>query len=291
MGGVMRGPRRAPRRRLRACGRRSPRRGRGRRTRPRTATAAGRRRDRAARGRRRRGRRCRRRVAPAKSATGSGLKKRVTRPGAEATCSGRSAASRREAAGEPVGQLAEPLVGGGVERVERRQPGGDRERVARERPRLVDVAGRGDPFHRLARAAERRRRQAAADDLAHHGQVGFDPVELLGAAAGDAEAGDHLVEDQQRPGLAGRLAEELEEALGRRDDAHVGRDRLGQERRDLVLGERPRRPPRGRSTARRRCPPPAPRSPRGCRARPASPGPSRRRRAGRRSGRGRRRRT
>ncbi len=53
----------APRRRLRGCGRSSPRRGRGRRTRPRTAPAAGRRRGRAGRGRSGRGPRCRRRVA------------------------------------------------------------------------------------------------------------------------------------------------------------------------------------------------------------------------------------
>ena len=47
-------------------------------------------------------------------------------------------------------------------------------------------------------AAEGRERQAAADDLAEDRQVGRDAVALLRAAARDAEAGDHLVEDEQR---------------------------------------------------------------------------------------------
>ena len=114
------------------------------------------------------------------------------------------------------------------------RPGGDRERVARQRARLVDVAGGGDPLHQLARAAVRGGGQPAADHLAHHGQVGANAVELLGAAAGDAEAGDHLVADEQRVVAVGELAEELEEALGGRDEAHVGRDRLAEDRRRLV---------------------------------------------------------
>ena len=40
--------------------------------------------------------------------------------------------------------------------------------------------------------------QAAADHLAEGGEVGPDAVALLRAAEGHAEAGHHLVEDQQR---------------------------------------------------------------------------------------------
>ncbi len=197
--------------------------------------------------------------APSKSRTGAALKKSVTRPGGGGDLEGAVGGERLEAGGEAVGEGAEALVGGGVEAGQGRQAGRDRQRVARERPGLVDVAGRGDSLHRLARAGVGRRRQAAADHLAEHGQVGFDAVQLLGAAAGDAEAGDHLVEDEQGAGLAGGLAEELEEAVGGWDDAHVGGDRLGQEGGDRDARRGRGRPPRDRSTGRRRWRRPGPR--------------------------------
>ena len=46
------------------------------------------------------------------------------------------------------------------------------------------------------------RGQAAADDLAQNGQVGRDAVALLRPAERQAEAGHHLVEDQQGAMLA-----------------------------------------------------------------------------------------
>ncbi len=87
---------------------------------------------------------------------------------------------------------------------------------------------------------------------------------------------------------ASRVAErrKLKEAVLRENDAHVGRDRLEQQSGDRVLFEGAPRPPRGRSRERPPCRPPAPRSLPGCPGSPASPGPSRRRQAGRRSGRG-----
>ena len=63
-------------------------------------------------------------------------------------------------------------VSGPGEPRQRREPGGHRERVARERAGLVDGAERREPLHQVAAAAERRRGHAAADDLAEHGQVG-----------------------------------------------------------------------------------------------------------------------
>src|SRR3954453_15013213 len=56
---------------------------------------------------------------------------------------------------------------------------------------------------------------------------------LLPAGAGDAEAGDDLVEDEQGAGLGRPLAQQLEEALGRRHEAHVGGGRFAQERSDV----------------------------------------------------------
>ena len=96
---------------------------------------------------------------------------------------------------------------------------------------------------------------------------------------------------EQRAGRVGALAQQLEEALGRRDEAHVRRKRLGEDRGELVLARSPRRARRRRSRARRSCsrrPRRARRARPGC---PAWPGRCRRRRAARRRGRGRRRRT
>ncbi len=49
------------------------------------------------------------------------------------------------------------------------------------------------------------------------------------------EAGDHLVEDEQRPGGVAERAQRLEEAGLRRDAAHVPRHRLDEHRRQLVV--------------------------------------------------------
>ena len=103
-----------------------------------------------------------------------------------------------------------------------------------ERPGLVDVAGRREALHHLGAAAERGERQAAADDLAEHGQVGQHAEPLLRAAARDAEAGDHLVEDEQRAARVAEQPQRLEEARRRRDAAHVPGDRLDEDRREAL---------------------------------------------------------
>src|SRR5581483_4240082 len=57
-------------------------------------------------------------------------------------------------------------------------------------------------------------------------------VPLLRTAARDAEAGDHLVEDEQRARGVAERAQRLEKAVDRRDDAHVPGDRLDDDRRE-----------------------------------------------------------
>ena len=142
--------------------------------------------------------------------------------------------------GEPGGRGPQAVVGERVELTEGGEPGGDGHRVAGEGPRLVDVARGGDPLHQLPPAAVRGGRQATAEHLAHDRQVGAHVVELLGAARGDSEPGDHLVEDEQGARGVGLLAEELEEPGRRRNDAHVRRDRLDQDRGGVGLGKRRR---------------------------------------------------
>ena len=72
------------------------------------------------------------------------------------------------------------------------------------------------------------------------------PNGSLGAAAGHPEPGDHLIEDQHRPGPGGRLPQEFEVALLRRHDSHVGRHGFGKSAATLCFSG-PRPPPRGHS--------------------------------------------
>ena len=87
-------------------------------------------------------------------------------------------------------------------------------RAARERFDLPLAAYNVSGEYAMVKAAAAQgwleERQAAADDLPEDGQVGRDPVELLRAAPGNAEPGDHLVEDEQRAGGVAERAERLE---------------------------------------------------------------------------------
>ncbi len=76
----------------------------------------------------------------------------------------------------------------------------------------VRVAAVGDHAHDRARAADGGHREAAAEALGQGREVGHDAVPLLGAAAAEAEAGDDLVEDEQRAVLARLGAQQLEVA-------------------------------------------------------------------------------
>ena len=85
-----------------------------------------------------------------------------------------------ETRAQPLELVVDSLV---AQPPQHRQAGRGRERVSRQRPRLVHVSGRGEPAHDLGAPAERRERQTAADDLAQDRQVGPDPEALLRAAA------------------------------------------------------------------------------------------------------------
>ena len=103
----------------------------------------------------------------------------------------------------------------------------------------------------VARPAERADRQAAADDLAEAPQVGGDARPLGGATEAEPEAGDDLVEEQQRADAVALGAQAGQEPVGRRDQAHVGGDRLDDDHGRVVVERRARR-----CRAPRRCRPP-----------------------------------
>ena len=69
---------------------------------------------------------------------------------------------------------------------------------------------------------------------------GSTPKTSCAAAVAEAEAGDHLVEDEERAVLPRELAQALQEAGRRRHDAHVPGDRLDDDGGDLVRGARRR---------------------------------------------------
>ena len=77
---------------------------------------------------------------------------------------------------------------------------------------------------------------------------GSDAVTLLRAAAGDAEAGDHLVEDEQGPARVAEHPQRLEETGLGWNDTHVPGDRLDEDRGEALAVLR-RRLPRPASTS------------------------------------------
>ena len=94
---------------------------------------------------------------------------------------------------------------------------------------------RREEVHQLGLAAERRDGPAVRHRLAERRQVGRHAGDGLVAAEPVAEAGDHLVEDEHRAVLRRELAQPLEEAGLREHGADVVRDRLEDDRGDVVL--------------------------------------------------------
>ena len=88
--------------------------------------------------------------------------------------------------------------------------------------------GRADLMarHEVGPAAEGPDGQASTDDFPEAGDGWRDAAQRLIAAPGQAEAGDHLVEDEQGARGVRERAQGLEKSRRRVDDAHVGRHGL-----------------------------------------------------------------
>ena len=107
---------------------------------------------------------------------------RRTAPGARTPASV-SAAPASSPISARVAVEREVHLGPGV--AQRRQPRGHGDRVPRQRPGLVHRPGRGERRHHLGPAAERRRRQPAAHDLAECEQVRVHRIEPVPARRAD----------------------------------------------------------------------------------------------------------
>src|SRR6266542_1632572 len=136
---------------------------------------------------------------------------------------------------EPRPRREQPLVLARLPQLgERREPRGGRDRIAVESAGLEDHLTRalqllGEVAHDVASAYHGGQRKTAADDLAERRQIGHDTVILLGAAPGEAEAGDDLVEDQRDAVSRGHLPYAAEKCRVRDDEALEGlHDHRGQ---------------------------------------------------------------
>ena len=103
------------------------------------------------------------------------------------------------------------------------------EPLGRRRLEVQPLQDRLRPRHRSAG-------KAAGEDLGEGRQIRGDAVIRLGAAAGDAESGHHLVEDEDDPPLRGDLAQHVDELGPDRQDPEAAAGRLQHDRRDVVPG-------------------------------------------------------
>ena len=114
------------------------------------------------------------------------------------------------------------------------EPRGHRQRIARQGARLIHGAGRRYELHQVRASPVRAYRKTAADDFAQTGKVRAHAGQCLRPSGGGAKTRDHLIENQQRTGLCADLAQAGEESLCRGDDSHVSRNRLDDDRGNLI---------------------------------------------------------
>ena len=176
---------------------------------------------------------------------------------------------------ERLGPLLEHVPSFAIRHLlERDEAGAHADGIRAQRSGLIDRAGRRDEIHQIGAAAVRRDRKPAADDLAVADEIGNDAEHARGALEAAAEAGDDLVEDEERARVAASRDEVLEPRLPLRQQAVVGRHGLEDDGREIVARRRERLVDRAarRRAARRPC---APSVPSGMPALDAAVGPAR----------------
>jgi hypothetical protein len=150
---------------------------------------------------------------------------------------------------ETVDQPLRPRAGGvedarRCDHLERGEARCGRQRVARQRPRLVHGPGWRELIHQIGAPAERARGKASANHLAEHGEVGFHAVDRLRSAQRDAKARHHLVEHEQGTVERRQVAQPLQVAGPGKHHTHVAGHRLENHAGDpaaVRLEHRPRR--------------------------------------------------
>ena len=109
------------------------------------------------------------------------------------------------------------------------------ERIAGKSSGLINGAKGRNAVHDAGRAGVGCDGQAAAYDFAKGGEVGFDAVERLAGAVAQAKAGNDFVQDKERTVFLGELAETGEKVFLRKDNTHVGGNRLNNDGGDFAF--------------------------------------------------------
>ncbi len=109
------------------------------------------------------------------------------------------------------------------------------ERIAAVRATGERFTGGRQHCHDVGSAAERRNRRTAPHDLSERRQVRYDAGPALRAVEAEAKPRHDFVENQQRTASPRTIAQPLEESRFRRNEAHIGGDRLDQDRREIAV--------------------------------------------------------
>ncbi len=107
--------------------------------------------------------------------------------------------------------------------------------VTGQRAGVEDRTERREVLHDLGATTNGADRQATADHLAEAGEIRAHVVLGLRPTRADPEAGDHLVEDEERADTVARCPKSGEKPGRRCHDAHVRRDRLDDDRSDAFV--------------------------------------------------------
>ena len=100
--------------------------------------------------------------------------------------------------------------------------------------RLIDAAEGRNLFHHLPPSTIGADWKTASDDLAKAGEIGLDPVNLLGPSKGGPESGDDFIEEQDDPFFATDLSQPHQKSFFRKDNAHVSGNGLYDDAGNLV---------------------------------------------------------
>lgn len=140
----------------------------------------------------------------------------------------------RDQPADLLGDGVDLVVRGVVEQPQLGEPGGGRDRVARQRAGLVDGPRGSQVLHDVLAATEGGGGESSAHDLAEGHEIGTYPVDPVPTGLAGPEPGHDLVGDEQGAvARAGVLESLVEPGLGRYD-AHVARRGLGDHAGDLT---------------------------------------------------------
>ncbi len=123
---------------------------------------------------------------------------------------------------------------------ERRDARRHGQRVAAQRPGLINRSQRREPIHDVRPSPKCPDRQTAADDFAEARQIRLDAEPLLRPAGRKPEAGHHFVKNQQGAVRLRDFAQKLQVARLRQIQSRVARHRLDDDAGDFIFVRRER---------------------------------------------------